>query len=221
MESLTTMRTIKVSRKDANNFRLKGLVDRIDLACPGTEITLKNVSYGKAVKMIKTGTMDVLTPDTANEWTHVPNGDYDTLTKVYTDKEVKVEEPEIIVTNELEEEPTIEEVEEVVDESDDEDPIDESTSEEVVEETPVDTEQTVEETVTETVAEETTTADDAEEVVTEDNSESAEDEKTEEVVEEASEATPTVVETEPTQTATYIPKNNNNKNIHYNYKKKK
>ena len=219
MESLTTMRTIKVSRKDANNFRLKGLVDRTDLACPGTEITLKNVSYGKAVKMIKTGTMDVLTPDTANEWTHVPNGDYDTLTKVYTDKEVKVEEPEIIVTNEPEEEPVVEEVEEVVDESDDEDPVDESTSEEVVEEAPVDTEQTVEETVTETVAEETTT--DVEEITAEDNSESIEDEKVEEVVEESSEVAPTVVETEPTQTATYIPKNNNNKNIHYNYKKKK
>lgn len=212
MESLTTMRTIKVSRKDANNFRLKGLVDRMDLACPGTEITLKNVSFGKAVKMIKTGRMDVLTPNTTNEWTHVPNGDYDTLTKAYTDKEVKVEEPEIIVTNEQpEEEPVVEEVEEVVDESDDEDPVDEPVGEEVVEEAPTDTEQTAEETVEDTVAEE--------EVVTEDNSESSVDEK----VEEAPGVAPTVVEAEPNQTttATYIPKNNNNKNIHYNYKKKK
>ena len=201
MESLTTLRTIQMSRKDANNFRLKCLVDRSDLACPGPIITLKDVSFGKAVKMIKTGTIEVLTPGTKNEWTHIPNGDYDALVAAYTDKVVTPVEPEVIVSEPKVEE-VVEEKDEYVDEFDDEDTVDESDIEETIEEPTVETEQDEEsekdETVEEPVAEEAT-VDQVEEVATD------------------------VVADQPTvkNVDANTNKNNNSTNYHYTYKKKK
>lgn len=214
MQSLTTMRTIKVSRKDANNFRLKGLVDRMDLACPGSIITLKDVSYGKAVKMIKTGTMDVLTPGTKDEWTHIPNGDYDGLTEAYTDKNTVVkEEPEIVVTNEPVKEDLVEEVEEIVDESDDEDTVDESDIEETTEDDTTEDEQEVEEVVEESddiqeedIVEETAEEEEVTNTVEEDVTENNE-------LQEESHA---VVEQPTVKTVS-----NNNQKYQYTYKKKK
>lgn len=213
MESLTTMRTIKVSRKDANNFRLKGLVDRIDLACPGSIIALKDVSYGKAVKMIKTGTMDVLTPGTKDEWTHIPNGDYNALTEAYTDKNTVVkEEPEIIITNEPVEEDPVEEVEDIVDESDDEDTVDESDIEETIEDDITEDEQKVEEVTGSDNIEEDEAIEETPAV-----DEVVEPEEEAETVEETNDDQESVVTEQPTVKTV----SNNNQKYQYTYKKKK
>ena len=189
-----------MSRKDANNFRLKCLVDRSDLACPGPVITLKDVSFGKAVKMIKTGTLEILTPGTKDEWIHIPNGDYDALVAAYTDKVETPVEPEVIVSEPKVEE-VVEEKDEYVDESDDEDTVDESNIEETIEEPTVETEQDEEsekgETVEEPVAEEAT-VDQVEEV-----------------------ATDVVVDQPTVKNVDSNTNKNNNTNYHYTYKKKK
>lgn len=203
MESLTTLRTIQMSRKDANNFRLKCLVDRSDLACPGPIITLKDVSFGKAVKMIKTGTIDVLTPGTKNEWIHIPNGDYDALVAAYTDKVVTPVEPEVIVSEPKVEE-VVEEKDEYVDESDDEDTVDESDIEETVEEPTVETEQDEESEKDETV--EDPVVEEAEAAV----------DQVEEVATDAVVDQPTVKNIDSNTN-----NKNNNTNYHYTYKKKK
>lgn len=213
MESLTTLRTIQMSRKDANNFRLKCLVDRSDLACPGPIITLKDVSFGKAVKMIKTGTIEVLTPGTKNEWTHISNGDYDALVAAYTDKVATPVEPEVIVSEPKVEE-VVEEKDEYVDEFDDEDTVDESDIEETIEGDTTEDEQEIEEVVEESddVQEEDVIEETADVIETTENI--VKEDSVEEV--EHQEESPVVVEQPTVKTVS-----NNNQKYQYTYKKKK
>lgn len=158
--NLTEIRKdIKVDRSTASRFRLHGLINRMDMACPGVDVVLKDVPYAKALKMNNISDLNI--KNCSSEWVHVKNNDHDTINTIYSENLTKPAEEVVVSTEEeapvVETEPVVED--EDLDEFDEED-------EEVVEEA----------TTEDNVVEETTTEED-----TVDNKEESVEENTEEV----------------------------------------